>query len=106
MEGRTGRPNHITAGAVLAFDSLKNHPAAKHAAYGIARHHAGLPDWYPDDAGGDLQNRMYENPIESILAKEDLDQIRMISEAKEFTDKQFPRSTPAAAKNMACPAIC
>jgi CRISPR-associated endonuclease/helicase Cas3 len=99
IEGSSNRPNHSTAGAVLAFDVLKNHPVAKLAGYGIAGHHAGLADWYPDNAGGDLQNRIYENPLEGLLDKQEIDEIRSIPEAKEFLLKEFPKSPPTVIKD-------
>jgi CRISPR-associated endonuclease/helicase Cas3 len=99
IEGTRNRPNHSTAGAVLAFDSLKQHVVARLAAYEIGGHHAGLPDWYPDDAGGDLQNRIYKNPIEAILNTEELDEIRQIPEAYELLEKHFPQSAPTVIKN-------
>jgi CRISPR-associated endonuclease/helicase Cas3 len=99
IEGSNNRPNHSTAGAVLAFDSLKQHIVARLAAYGIAGHHAGLPDWYPDNAGGDLQNRIYKNPIDAVLDTEEIEKIRQIPEAKEFLEKDFPKSAPTVIKN-------
>lgn len=99
IEGSNNRPNHSTAGAVLAFDSLKQHVVARLAAYGIGGHHAGLPDWYPDDAGGDLQNRIYKNPIDAILDTDEIEKIRQIPEAKEFLEKNFPKSAPIVIKN-------
>jgi len=99
IEGSNHRPNHSTAGAVLAFDTLHNHPVAKLAAYGIAGHHAGLADWYPDNSGGDLQNRIYENPIEAVLATDEIEEIRGIPQAKEFLEKPFPKSAPIAIEN-------
>ena len=99
IEGGNNRPNHSTAGAVLAFDTLKSHPVARLIAYEIAGHHAGLPDWYPDNAGGDLQNRIYKNPIEALLDKDELEAIWKIPEAKEFLEKKFPTSAPIVIKN-------
>ncbi len=99
IEGRNARPNHSTSGAVLAFDNLKSRPVAKLVAYGIAGHHAGLPDWHPDGAGGDLQNRIYRNPLEAVLDKEELDGIRRIPEARQFLEKTFPESAPAATRS-------
>ncbi len=99
IENSSGRPNHSTAGAVLAFDFVKNFPAevrkiARLVAYSIAGHHAGLPDWYPDDAGGDLQNRVYEKPLEAILATGELNQIKLLPEAKPFVEMKLPTSAP------------
>src|SRR4030042_5737872 len=61
IENGKGRPNHSTAGAVLSFDIIKTHAIARILAYIIGGHHAGLPDWYPDYAGGDIQNRLFRN---------------------------------------------
>ncbi len=99
IEGSNNRPNHRTAGAVFAFDSLNEHVVARLAAYGIGGHHAGLPDWYPDDAGGDLQNRIYKNPIDAVLDTEEIEKIRQIPEAKEFLEKDFPKSAPTVIRN-------
>lgn len=93
------RPNHSTPGAVLAFETVGSHPVAKLIAYGVAGHHAGLPDWYPDEAGGDLQNRVFSNPIDCELDSDDLMAIRAIPEAREFVSKKFPASAPCAAGN-------
>lgn len=100
VEGSNHRPNHSTAGAVLAFETLKSHPVARLIAYGIAGHHAGLPDWYPDNAGGDLQNRIYStDPLSAVLDTTEIDQIRKIPEANEFIEKKFPKSFPLGAAN-------
>lgn len=102
IENSSGRPNHSTAGAILAFECAEKFPPearkiARLIAYGIAGHHAGLPDWYPDDAGGDLQNRVFTSQFGGTLDTLDtseIDKIKQIPEAKEFLEKKFPKSIP------------
>ena len=57
IEGAPGKVTHSTAGAVHA---IKHFGAlGRVIAYLIAGHHAGLPDWNPDDGGqGALQARL------------------------------------------------
>lgn len=56
IEG-VGRVDHSSAGAIHAVDQLGK--AGKILAYLIAGHHAGLPDWYPDqNAGAALSTRL------------------------------------------------
>jgi len=50
FEGRIKRGEHSTSGAKLAEDYFG--AKGRVLAYCIAGHHAGLPDWYPDEAGG------------------------------------------------------
>ena len=50
---------------MLAFDRLKAPPIARFLAYCIAGHHAGLPDWQPDEAG-DLAGRLFASPLDGI----------------------------------------
>lgn len=50
LEGRIKRGEHSTSGAKLAEDYFG--AKGRVLAYCIAGHHAGLPDWYPDEAGG------------------------------------------------------
>jgi len=96
IENYANRPNHSTAGAVLAIERLTSKltkEGARLLAYEIAGHHAGLADWYPDKAGGDLSNRMYKES--DILNTDDLDVIRKIDEAKQFIDKPIPQTVPS-----------
>lgn len=88
------RPNHSSAGAVLALKKMQNHPASRILAYIIAGHHAGLPDWYPDAVGGDLVNRIYKDPLEEILDTKEVDQISMLQQSKKYFDKNLPKSAP------------
>lgn len=94
IENQTGRPNHSTAGAVLALERGKQTPPSRILAYGIAGHHAGLPDWNPDEAGGDLCNRVYAEVSNLLLNTVDLDAIRIIPEKIPFLQKSFPKSPP------------
>ncbi|MEK6645527.1 MAG: CRISPR-associated endonuclease Cas3'' [Candidatus Firestonebacteria bacterium] len=94
IEGYGWRPNHSTVGAVLAFSRIKNPAIARIIAYIVAGHHAGLPDWSPDNAGGDLINRIYSDPLSGILNKKEFDQINLIEQSQEFINKNLPKSTP------------
>ncbi|MGD0036557.1 MAG: CRISPR-associated endonuclease Cas3'', partial [Bacteroidota bacterium] len=97
IEGFSGRPNHSTAGSVLPFDILKNHPVARLAAYGIAGHHAGLPDAEAPSVGDSLAARVLtakSGIVLDTLNTKELELIRTILEAKEFLDKRFPKSPP------------
>lgn len=86
--------NHSTVGAVLAFKKCQQLPPSRVFGYCIAGHHAGLPDWYPDEAGGDLQNRLYTDVLNALVDTEDLDVIRGIPEARPFLEKEIPTSPP------------
>ena len=94
IEGKNNRPNHSTAGAVLAFDKLKNHYVSRLISYGIAGHHAGLPDAEAPSIGDSLDARIFKNPFNPVLDTEEISIIKQINDAKEFLDKEFPRSTP------------
>lgn len=94
IEETSNRPNHSSAGAILAFDKLKNHPISKLIAYGITGHHAGLPDAEAPSIGDSLDSRVFKNPFNPILDINEINLIRQIPEAKEFLDKDFPKSTP------------
>ena len=98
IEGAPGKINHSTAGAVHAFETLaKAHPIARIFGYTIAGHHAGLPDWYPDEAGGDLQNRVMD-PINGILRNGELEEINKIPEARKVISAPLPKSAPPFAQ--------
>jgi len=94
LESQSGKINHSTAGAVLSLDLFKNHPSSRLIAYPVAGHHAGLPDWDPDDAGGDLVNRLFADTFEGLIRKEDLEEIKKIPEAEEYINKKPPVSIP------------
>jgi len=99
IETLAGRPNHSTVGAVLSFqrfiESMNNteygHAIGRILSYTIAGHHAGLPDWYPDYAGGDLQNRVFLN---NELRLDELNKIKNIDESSEFIKKPLPSTPP------------
>lgn len=99
IETAAGRPNHSSAGAVLSFQRFidaMNNPEYGQAigrilSYIISGHHAGLPDWYPDYAGGDLQNRVFLN---NQLRLDELNKIKNIDESSEFINKSLPSSPP------------
>lgn len=87
--------NHSTAGAVLAFEKFgMERPEAKILPYIIAGHHAGLPDWDPDDGGGDLLNRLYKNPQQHIIDEDEITSIKQNPEANEFLNKPLPKTIP------------
>lgn len=94
IEESNNRPNHSTAGAVLAIQKLqKNYKAAaKILSYIIGGHHSGLPDWIPQ-----LYSRLYDDNQNFI--EDDLNKIKEIEEAKEFLDKTIPISIPIIYKN-------
>lgn len=94
IENQAGRPNHSTAGAVLALDSGKQAPPSRILAYIIAGHHAGLPDWYHDEAGGDLCSRIYANVLDFLLDTAELNLISNIPETIPFIKKNFPQTPP------------
>lgn len=91
FENAKGQIHHTTAGAVQAMLSMKETPPARILSYILAGHHAGLPDWDPDEAGGDLVNRIYKN---DELDQRDLTEILKNAEAKSFLSKPLPKSTP------------
>ena len=98
IECAPGKINHSTAGAVHAFEALaKAHPIARIFGYPIVGHHAGLPDWYPDDAGGDLQNRIFES-LNGILRDDELEEIKKIPEAVKVISATLPKSPPPFAQ--------
>ncbi|MCB0264783.1 MAG: CRISPR-associated helicase Cas3' [Calditrichaeota bacterium] len=90
IEENHGRPNHSTAGAVLALEKGNEAPPSRILTYPIAGHHAGLPDWQPDFAGGELVNRLYKEG----LFRDDLDAVKKQPAAREFLDIPLPKSRP------------
>jgi len=94
IEGSNGRPNHSTAGAVLSLEQFKLSPVGRIIAYLVAGHHAGLPDWQPDAAGGDLVNRIYEDALERKLDIRELSLINNIDEANRYINFSLPESKP------------
>lgn len=60
LEGAPGRVDHSTLGAVHALRRFDL--PGRILAYPIAGHHAGLPDWFPDETGrAALSQRVAEN---------------------------------------------
>jgi len=96
IEGATGKGNHSSAGAVLAFLEFSRFlPLARALGYPIAGHHTGLPDWYPEDASGDpLPNRVYKNPLNQELNLETLKIIKNLPEAAPFISCPKPKTGP------------
>jgi CRISPR-associated endonuclease/helicase Cas3 len=97
-----GRPNHSTAGAVLSFQRFIEalNPECglsigRILSYIISGHHAGLPDWYPDYAGGDLQNRVF---LHNELRLNELNKIKDIEESLEFLNRPLPSGLPVGMK--------
>ncbi len=68
LEGRKGRVDHSTAGAIHAIQRFK---AGRVLAYIVAGHHAGLPDWENADAGrAQLSQRiMQEELLKRVLSE-------------------------------------
>ena len=68
----SGRVNHSSAGAALAYEKLNL--SGRILAYLSAGHHAGLPDWFPSDTGNaSLHIRLQEG-------RKNLDLIRSYAE--------------------------
>src|SRR3989338_2990558 len=93
LEGYSGRPNHSTSGAVLALERFKESPLGRILAYLIAGHHAGLPDWNSDSAGGDLQNRLYDTAANK-LKTEEISVIRKLSDVQQYLTILSPKTQP------------
>lgn len=51
LEGKPGKVEHSCHGAKLT-EELFGKGTGRILGYCVAGHHAGLPDWYPDEAGG------------------------------------------------------
>lgn len=92
FETAKGKINHSTTGAILAMLKLKESPVARILAYILAGHHAGLPDWLPDKAGGDLCGRLYQK---DVLDTKDYDSIAFLPEFQFYQKKPFPTSPPS-----------
>lgn len=99
IEGDNSRPNHSSVGAVLALQKFKFSSVGRILAYIIAGHHAGLPDWLPDEAGGDLVNRIYKNPLEALIDNRELDEIKKIPAVNKYINVSLPKTTPLNKEN-------
>lgn len=76
IEGGHGRINHSDAGMRWGFIQWgRQFPPAKILAYLVGGHHAGLPDWSPDEAGGDLVNRIPLTIDGRGIPRDDFDRI-------------------------------
>jgi len=65
------RIDHSTAGAIHAV--RRNGVRGRILAYLIAGHHAGLPDWFPGEAGGGcLESRLHREDLHGKVEKLDL----------------------------------
>lgn len=102
IEGAPGKGNHSSAGAVLAFCEFNRFlPLARALGYPIAGHHAGLPDWYPEDASGDpLPNRVYKDPLNQELDLETLKIIKNLPEAAPFISCPKPKTGPSGLSGL------
>ena len=84
--------NHSTAGAQWAIEKFDK--AGRIFSYLIAGHHAGLPDWLPDETG---------NAALSIRLKE-ISYLEAAQKAKipqEILEKNFPTERPAKGSDPA-----
>lgn len=99
-----GRPNHSTIGGVLSFQSFETIIRDKQKAWSIGRilaylvlgHHAGLPDWYPDEAGGDMQNRLFKG---NQLDLNEINKIKSVLEVQGIINQKLPLSPPLTQQN-------
>lgn len=83
IEGGKGRVNHSSAGALHAVEKLGG--KGRLLAYLIAGHHAGLPDWHPD-----------EHALSSLSQRlEDRQHLQAISSVTIPADVLHPAVTPA-----------
>lgn len=100
IETLSGKINHSSAGAVLAFKRIKVPQIASILAYAIAGHHAGLPDWYPGEASGyPLPQRISKKNDLQDLDKNDLSQIYAIKEAHDIIEASLPKFPPYNKEN-------
>src|SRR3954462_10798562 len=51
LEGKSGKMDHSSPGARLT-EEIFGKATGRILGYCVAGHHAGLPDWYADEAGG------------------------------------------------------
>jgi CRISPR-associated endonuclease/helicase Cas3 len=84
IEGTSGRPNHSSAGAILAAEKANHLPPSRILGYAIAGHHGGLADWYAD-----LEARLSsENELKTLTMT------KSVQEASKFLNKPLPSSIP------------
>jgi len=67
LEGKPGKVEHSCHGAKLT-EELLGKGIGRILSYCVAGHHAGLPDWYPDEAGGQsaLSFRLQKTTTEDV----------------------------------------
>lgn len=86
LEGKHGKVDHSTAGAIYAIQKL-GPQYGKILAYMIAGHHAGLPDWQSESAG--------MSALAQRLRKTELVQAALsASVPPEITEQSLPKEKP------------
>lgn len=88
IEGYSVRPNHSQTGAIRIIEMFRQTKFGKLLAYVIAGHHSGLPDW-----ASHLDKRLFDDT--GNLLTSELENIKVIDEAKQFLNKPLPKSIPA-----------
>src|SRR2546427_3609881 len=84
LEGKTGKLDHSSPGAKLVEqEEVFGKAIGRILAYCIAGHHAGLPDWYPDEAGGALSIRLGQTETSEICPE-------LISKISALKPSGFP----------------
>jgi CRISPR-associated endonuclease/helicase Cas3 len=91
LEGKSGKLDHSAPGAKLV-EEIFGKGIGRVLSYCIAGHHAGLPDWYPDEAGAhsSLSNRLAAADTNEIPAS--IKEILNI-EKKPILPYQFSRDS-------------
>ncbi len=80
LEGKRGKLPHAIYGAMLAEEHFKN--SGRFLAYCIAGHHAGLPDWSPEEGEGQASLYYQEQRANNLL---DIDMtVRELIETSEL----------------------
>jgi len=92
IETEKGRPNHSTAGALQAMKQFQGTPNGRILAYLLAGHHAGLPDWNPGQAGGELSGRLFQS--DGLLKLDELIKINEQPGCQTLLCKAIPTSHP------------
>lgn len=93
IETAPGRVDHSTAGALHAIRRFGADPRGRILAYLIAGHHAGLPDWYPADAG----NAALQARLESHQAPL-LDETLAAAPPADILEAALPAAPPAGGR--------
>jgi CRISPR-associated endonuclease/helicase Cas3 len=93
IETAPGRVDHSTAGARHAIERFGADPRGRILAYLIAGHHAGLPDWHPDETGrAALQVRL--GPESAPMLAE----VHAQAPPQDLLDAPLPSSAPLGAR--------